>query len=63
MSDISLTFSWYELLLIGAVIGLPGAIIGLAVGVLALHRRRGWGALAGAVLGDTLWVGALVMIH
>jgi hypothetical protein len=30
---------------------------------LALHRRRGWGALAGAVLGDTLWVGALVMIH
>lgn len=62
MSDISIQFTVVELLLIGAVIGLPGALIGLAVGALASRRRRGMGALAGAVLGDTLWAAVLLMV-
>lgn len=62
MSDISIHFTPIELLLIGAVIGLPGALIGLTVGALALRRRRGLGALAGAVVGDTLWAAALLMV-
>jgi hypothetical protein len=62
MSDISIQFTAVELLLIGAVIGLPGALIGLTVGALALSRRRGMGALAGAVLGDTLWAAVLLMV-
>lgn len=62
MSDIAISFTPVELLLIGAVIGLPGAIIGLTVGALAVRRGRGWGALGGALVGDTLWAFVLLQI-
>jgi hypothetical protein len=60
MSDIAFQFTYFDLALIAAFIGLPGALIGLAVGAFALRGRHVLGALAGALLGDALWAATLL---
>jgi hypothetical protein len=54
MSDISLTFSPLDYLVIVLVVGSPGIVVGAGLGALAWRRRRFLGAALGAVLGALL---------
>ena len=51
MSDISIQFTWYEILLFALIIGSPGLVLGGALGAFAWKRHRVCGALLGAVIG------------
>jgi len=57
MSDISIQFTWLDLLLVALLIGWPGLLLGAALGAAAWRRHRVYGALIGAILGLALWVG------
>lgn len=64
MSDISLNFTWYEILLLIAVIGWPGLILGGALGAaLFWKRRRILAGATGAIIGGTIWAAAVVLIN
>jgi len=58
MSDISITFTWWELLLYSPIFGWPGLIAGGILGALLWRKRPIVGAVAGAILGNLLWFGA-----
>lgn len=51
MSDISINFTWFELLLVSPMLGWPGLIAGGAIGAL-WRRRRIFGAVLGAIAGN-----------
>lgn len=52
MSDISIKFEWWELLLISPVLGWPGLVAGGAIGAALWPRRRILGAFVGAIVGN-----------
>jgi hypothetical protein len=54
MSDISINFTWYELLLISPILGWPGLLAGGAVGALAWRGRPIVGGVIGAIIGNVL---------
>jgi hypothetical protein len=51
MSDISLQFTWLDLLLFALVIGSPGLFLGAGLGALAWDRHRFYGAVLGGLVG------------
>jgi hypothetical protein len=51
MSDISINFTWFELLLVSPMLGWPGLIAGGMLGAL-WRRRRILGAVLGAIAGN-----------
>jgi len=54
MSDISINFTWYELLLISPILGWPGLLAGGAAGAFAWPKRPIVGGVIGAVVGNLL---------
>jgi hypothetical protein len=56
MSDISLTFSPLDYLVIALVVASPGLVVGAVVGALAWRPRRLVGAAGGAALGAVLCI-------
>lgn len=63
MSDIKIEFSSSELALVALLIGWPGLVVGALAGGLLWRRHPVLGALAGAVLGLPLWVGAKILLR
>jgi hypothetical protein len=61
MSDISIKFTWWELLLYSPVIGWPGLLIGGLAGAIFARRRRILGGVLGAVAGNFLWFAAILL--
>jgi len=61
MSDISIEFTWYELLIVALFLGWPGLLLGAVLGAVAWRRRRVYGALIGSIGGLALWLGALFL--
>lgn len=63
MSDISINFTWGEILLFSPLVGWPGLMLGCVLGAILWRTRPGLGALLGAVIGNfavfffRLWVG------
>jgi len=57
MSDISLQFTWLDLLLFALLIGSPGLLLGAVLGAVAWRRHRVYGAALGAILGLVAWLG------
>jgi hypothetical protein len=55
MSDISISITWWELLLYSPVIGWPGLLVGAVAGWFAWRRRPLVGAVLGAVAGNLIW--------
>lgn len=62
MSDISISFEWWELLLVSPMLGWPGAIAGGALGALAWRKRPIAGGVIGAVLGNLIVFAARLML-
>ena len=62
MSDISLHFEWYELLMAAPIFGWPGGLIGAVLGALAWRRRRIVGGVLGAALGCMIWFFASILL-
>ena len=58
MSDISIEFTWYELVIVALFFGWPGLLLGSVFGAVAWRRHRFYGGALGAVLGSVLWLGA-----
>ncbi len=61
MSDISIEFAWYELLIVALFLGWPGLLLGTVLGAVAWRRHRAYGALIGSSGGFALWLGALFL--
>ena len=61
MSDIKIEFAWQDLALVALLVGWPGLVLGVLGGAFLWRRHRIIGAVVGAVLGLTLWVGVRVM--
>ncbi len=61
MSDISIEFTWYELLVVALFLGWPGLLFGAVLGAVAWRRHRVYGALVGSTGGVALWLGALFL--
>jgi len=57
MSDISIQFTWFDLLLFAVLIGWPGLLLGAGVGAVSWRRNRVYGTIIGAILGLGVWVG------
>ena len=57
MSDISFQFTAPEVAFFLLLIGWPGLVFGAVGGGLLWRRRPVLGAIAGAAIGFTLWVG------
>jgi len=57
MSDISIQFTWLDLLLVALLVGWPGLLLGAGLGVAAWRRHPVYGALIGSVAGLALWLG------
>lgn len=57
MSDISIEFAWYELLIVALFLGWPGLLLGGAVGAAAWRRHRVYGTGIGAIAGLLFWLG------
>jgi hypothetical protein len=57
MSDISIRFTWLDLVLVAGLIGWPGLLLGAAIGAIAWRLHRVYGAALGAFLGFALWAG------
>ncbi len=62
MSDISLTFTWWELLLFSPMLGWPGLFAGGVLGALLWRKRPIVGAVVGAMVGNLLWFGTRLML-
>ena len=64
MSDISLNFAWYEILLLIPLIGWPGLVLGGALSAaLFWKRRRILAGVIGALIGGVIWAAATVLIN
>jgi hypothetical protein len=61
MSDISIEFTWYELLIVALFLGWPGLLLGAVLGAVGWRRHRVYGALIGSIGGVALWLGALFL--
>jgi hypothetical protein len=57
MSDISIEFTWYELIIVALFFGWPGLLLGSVIGAVALRRHRFYGGAFGAALGFALCLG------
>ena len=57
MSDISIQFTWLDLLLVALLVGWPGLLLGATIGAIGWRRHRVYGAALGAFLGLALWAG------
>ena len=55
MSDISITFTWWELVLYSPILGWPGLLMGGVAGALLWRKRPIVGGLIGAVAGSLVW--------
>jgi hypothetical protein len=62
MSDISLTFTWWELILFSPILGWPGLLIGGFAGAMLWRRRPIVGGALGALVGNLVWAYASVML-
>ena len=62
MSDISLKFEWWELLLYSPIIGWPGLLLGAILGALGWKRRRIAGGFIGAIAGNFAWAVAAIYL-
>ena len=51
MSDISLHFTWLDMIVLAPFFGWPGLIIGGLLGALLWRKRRILGGVIGAVIG------------
>jgi hypothetical protein len=63
MSDIAVKFEWWELLLLSPTQGWPGLLIGAALGAYLWKKRRILGGVLGAIVGNLLWFGALLLAY
>ena len=64
MSDISLNFAWYEILLFIPLVGWSGLVLGGALAAaLFWKRRRILAGLIGALIGGVIWAAAIVLIN
>lgn len=64
MSDISLNFGWYEILLLIPLVGWPGVVLGVALSAaLFWKRRRILAGMVGALIGGMIWAAATVLIN
>ena len=63
MSDISIKFTWWELLVYSPIWGWPGLIIGGFTGALFLRKRPIGGAVLGALAGNFLWFAGVIFLH
>jgi len=52
MSDISISFTWWELVLVSPILGWPGAIAGAVLGALLWRNRPIVGGAIGATFGN-----------
>ena len=57
MSDISLQFTWLDILLFLLIVGSPGLLLGGALGAFAWKRHRVYGAVLGGVAGLGAYLG------
>ena len=62
MSDISITFTWWELLLYSPLLGWPGLFTGGVLGAIVWRKRPIIGAVLGAIVGNLLFAYARVML-
>ncbi len=62
MSDISINFTWFELLLISPMLGWPGLIAGGALGAALFPRRRILAGVIGAILGNLIVFAARLLL-
>lgn len=62
MSDISLQFSPFELIVFSPVLGWPGLIAGGLIGALLWKKRRILGGVLGAILGNFVVFGARLLL-
>jgi hypothetical protein len=60
LSDISLNWSPFDMLLIALLLGSPGAAIGALCGALGWRAHRIWGAALGALIGWLICLGAFI---
>lgn len=64
MSDISLNFTWLDLLILAPIVGWPGLVIGAMLGVLLFWKRRRIAAgIVGAAIGCLIWSAATVFLN
>lgn len=61
MSDISIEFSLIDWIVVSPILGWPGLIVGALLGALLWKRRRFWGGVLGAILGNFLVFGLRLM--
>jgi hypothetical protein len=52
VSDISINFEWWELVLLSPMLGWPGLIVGGIIGALVWRKRPILGGVIGAVAGN-----------
>ena len=52
MSDISINFEWWELVLFSPIFGWPGLILGGLIGAFAWRQRPILGGVIGAIVGN-----------
>jgi hypothetical protein len=57
MSDISIQFTWLDLMLVALLVGWPGLLLGATIGAIGWRSHRVYGAALGALLGLALWAG------
>jgi hypothetical protein len=62
MSDISITFTWWELLLYSPILGWPGLFAGAVLGVVLWRKRPIVGGLIGAVVGNVAFAYLRLML-
>lgn len=62
MSDITLEFTWWELLLVALVMGWPGAILGGLVGTQVWRKRPVLGGVLCALVGDAIVCGLRILM-
>ena len=62
MSDITLEFAWWELLIVALVMGWPGAIPGGFLGARWWRTRPILGGVLGALIGDACVCGLRILM-
>ena len=63
MSDITIEFTWYQLLLVAFFIGWPGLVLGAVAGGFLWRRHPIPGVIIGALVGIVLWVGVRILLR
>lgn len=62
MSDISINFTWWELLMVSPILGWPGAIAGGLLGAVLWRKRPIWGGVIGALIGNVTVFAARIFV-